>query len=232
MTTRALFFMLVLALGGCSSKAEHISASERGQELFESRDNVAFACTTCHPGTKPDDSRIFPGSDLHGVTQRTSFWGGQEDDLLRAVNDCHLLFQNAETAFSADDADAADLYAFLTSLAGPSDAVPFTIVRSVSDLPAGDETKGAQIYDQACHTCHGDLHTGAGALSDLPPKLPDFVLLEHAAYPKDQQRVIFVEKVRHGGFLGYTGSMPPFSTEVLSDDQVSDLLSYLGLYSP
>jgi len=40
---------------------------------------------------------------------------------------------------------------------------------------------------------------------------------------------VFTEKIRHGLFLGYGGVMPPFSREVLSDQDVSDLLEALGV---
>ena len=36
--------------------------------------------------------------------------------------------------------------------------------------------------------------------------------------------------VRHGGFLGYGGEMPPFSVEKLSDAELADLIEYLGPY--
>jgi thiosulfate dehydrogenase len=43
------------------------------------------------------------------------------------------------------------------------------------------------------------------------------------------QRLIFTEKIRHGLFLGYGGTMPPFSSQLLSDAEVSDLLEALGV---
>jgi thiosulfate dehydrogenase len=43
------------------------------------------------------------------------------------------------------------------------------------------------------------------------------------------QRLIFIEKIRHGRFLGYGGEMPPFSSELLSDADVADVLEYLSI---
>lgn len=173
--------------------------------------------------------RLFPGADLHGATERLSYWGGQENDLLRSVNDCRVFFQGARELLSADQPEAADLYAFLASLEGPSDAVPFTVVRSVEDLPAGDAQHGGAVYSTACQSCHGGMASGQGAAPGIPI-LPDDTLVEHGQYSVEEQRMIFIEKARHGGFLGYGGSMPPFSTEVLSDADLSDLLSALELY--
>jgi thiosulfate dehydrogenase len=42
--------------------------------------------------------------------------------------------------------------------------------------------------------------------------------------------LVFIEKVRHGGFLGYGGLMPPFSLEAMTDAELGALLSFLGLY--
>lgn len=50
------------------------------------------------------------------------------------------------------------------------------------------------------------------------------------AFDKTQVRVTFVEKVRHGGFLGVFGSMPLYSTEAISDADLSALLTFLDLY--
>jgi thiosulfate dehydrogenase len=56
--------------------------------------------------------------------------------------------------------------------------------------------------------------------------VPDDTLNAHLAqYGPACTREIFIEKVRHGSFLGYAGRMPPFSEEVLSDAQVADILA-------
>ena len=38
---------------------------------------------------------------------------------------------------------------------------------------------------------------------------------------------VFLEKTRHGGFLGYGGDMPPFSEEVLPDSVLADIVQAL-----
>ena len=45
-----------------------------------------------------------------------------------------------------------------------------------------------------------------------------------------EDRKAFIEKIRHGGFLGYGGTMPPFSQAVLSDADLGALLAFLKLY--
>lgn len=217
---------------GCSGEANvvHESAAERGERLFATQ-VAGFSCATCHAVSAiPPAGRFLPGAPLGGVTTRQSYWGGQEGNLLRAVNDCRASFQNAPTPLAATEAEAADLYAFLDSLAGSSEPVPFTVVTSVSDLPEGDATRGRKVFSSACATCHGELSSGEGRIDDEVPALPDEVLAEHRHFSKEDRRVVFIEKVRHGAFLGYSGRMPPFSLEALSDEQLSDLLSALGVY--
>lgn len=225
--------LLALPASACSSRSqvEHRSAVERGRELFRDGSAAVYgrSCASCHPS--PETARtgqIFPGSALGGVTRRRSFWGGQENDLLRSVNHCRLLFQGARSELEASSDEAADLYAYLDSLEGDGEAVPFTLRRTVADLEPGDAATGAAVFAQACASCHGALHTGQDGVRGLPV-LPEDSLREHREFSRQDQRLIFMEKVRHGGFFGYGGHMPPFSLEVLPDPELADALSALGL---
>jgi thiosulfate dehydrogenase len=103
------------------------------------------------------------------------------------------------------------------------------VVRTVADLPEGDAGRGFALYERTCAGCHGAIDTGEGAISATLPTLPVDVLREHSGYTVLEQRLVFVEKVRHGAFLGYDGEMPPFSLEALPDADLSDVLSALGL---
>jgi thiosulfate dehydrogenase len=226
-------WLVALAALGCSGgdDVDVVSAVERGEALFErGLTSNALTCATCHR-REPSaaDERVLPGADLAGVTRRPSYWGGTELDLLRALGYCQTRFMSVEAPLAASDRGAGDLYAFLESLQGSDEAVPFTIVRTVSDLPAGDATLGLALYERTCAGCHGAIDTGDGALAATLPTLPVDVLREHSGYTALEQRLVFVEKVRHGAFLGYDGEMPPFSLEVLPDADLSDLLSALGL---
>lgn len=223
-----------LLLAGCSGDAEP-SLAERGRALFESTKlssapNNPFSCATCHAATPSSNfDRLMPGAPLAGVTERPSYWGGQENDLLDAVNACFEQFMQASGPLRASEQRAAELYAFLESLR-PSDPEPqaFTVVTALGDLPRGDAARGFQVWDRACAACHGEIVTGAGRLPGLPI-LPDDGIYSHQGYDAWSLRLVFIEKVRHGSFLGYPGLMPPFSREVLPDDMLSDLLEALGL---
>jgi thiosulfate dehydrogenase len=215
------------------------TAEERGAELFTSPalSGAAFntfSCALCHEAVPTSDPTIRPGAPLAGAVDRPSYWGGAEIDLLRAVNHCLSSFMLHDEPWSGSEPEAEDLYAFLSSLpAGEAgaEAVPFEVVAAVTDPPWESAAAGAEVYARACERCHGVVHTGEGRLAEDIAVLPDDTLLDHplGEYHLIERRLVFVEKVRHGRFLGYGGRMPPFSREKLSDRELGDLLQFFGL---
>jgi len=225
--------LLYCALVACSSNSEP-SAVDQGRQLLDSKAlSVShlndYVCSTCHDIEASSPPSKKTGGALAGVTLRPSFWGGQEGDLLGAINACRDYFMGDNRPLAASDPAARALYAYLESLE-PGDATPIsmTIVTTIDPLPRGDAERGRELYAQGCTYCHGSMHDGRGRLSDRVPILPEDTIAEHAQYSARVQRLVFTEKIRHGLFLGYGGVMPPFSTEVLSDPDVSDLLEGLG----
>ncbi len=230
------------ALVACGTRTEdrvtRRTAVEHGRAIYlDPRASPStvnrFACVTCHVAEpRDDDGKLRPGAPLAGVLARPTYWHGQEDDALRAINACRIYFMGAQEPWSRGDEEAKALYAYLSGLpaSGPPVAVPFTVVESAVDLPAGDRARGKVVFDTACSSCHGAKRTGEGRLTERAPKLPEQTLAEHTYLSPTDRRVVFVEKVRHGVFLGYSGTMPPFSREVMSDADLSALLAYLDLY--
>jgi thiosulfate dehydrogenase len=233
------------ALAGCADPDPVIvkgTAVEHGAALFTDATVAgggynSYSCATCHSKARPSagtSAVLLPGAPLAGVTRRPSFWGGTELDLLRSVNHCLYYFMLADASWDGDDTEAQAMYAYLDSLPKkPEDEapVPFTVVVEIENLPPGDASRGAGTYDRACRSCHGAAHTGEGRLVARAPALPERTLEEHPLdqYTAEERRLVFIEKTRHGGFLGYGGQMPPFSLEVLSDPDLSDLLTFFGL---
>jgi len=220
-------------IGCAEDDADEIA---RGRGLFATRELSSsrlnhYACTSCHTEHATAGGFIATGAPLAGVTLRPSYWGAQENDLLRSINACLRQFMGQAQPLSQDDANARAVYAYLKSLEpGDSAPVAFTVVREIAMLPRGSAARGEPLYARACLGCHGALHDGSGRISDRVPVLPDQTLAEHADYSKRDQRLVFIEKTRHGGFLGYGGDMPPFSAERLSDAEVSDLLELFEVF--
>ncbi|HEU4406178.1 MAG TPA: c-type cytochrome [Polyangiaceae bacterium] len=228
----ALLAGLAASCGGVD-KTER-SAADRGRELFSSRalsrnSYNDLSCADCH-ATSADDARLLPGASMLGVLQRPSYWGGDELDLLESLNQCLTGFMLETRGLEVDDPRAVELYAFFESLPpllpGPQ---PFTFVREIGAVPAGDAARGEALYAAACSWCHGAPHTGEGRAVELAVVVPEGTLAEHGNDPTYDVRTVVVEKVRHGRYLGFGGFMPPFSRERLSDQDVGDVLAFLGL---
>jgi thiosulfate dehydrogenase len=220
----------------CSSPLESTDGVARGQELFRSRALSTshinlYTCATCHDATQATSEQIKAGAVLAGATLRPSFWGGQINDLLAAIDECRTNFMGASVPLAPGESDAVALYQYLTSLEpGNPEPVPFTTLRIIDDpLERGDAVNGAVLYDRACGYCHGRISTATGRLGERVPLLPEQGVAEHEGYTPRLLRLVFIEKVRHGRFFGYGGDMPPFSLEVLSDAELADILEALGL---
>ncbi|XXX72689.1 c-type cytochrome [Sorangium sp. So ce134] len=234
-------------LGGCTGDPEtkivDATAVEHGAALFrdpsiaETRFN-RYSCSTCHEAIAGEaGDAMLPGAPLAGAVDRPHYWGGKEVDLLGAINHCLYFFMTKDLPWTAGDPAAQAMYAYLESLPSDGDAaeaVPFTPVYALSDPSPGDPAKGAVVHDRACASCHGRAGSGEGRLVERAPALPDQTLEEHplSEYTERERRLVFVEKVRHGGFIGYGGQMPPFSLEVLSEEEFGDLLSFYDLDLP
>jgi len=239
---RAAALACCAALSACGSTANPDEVA-RGRQLFESKALSQshlndYSCQTCHDTVESNPPSKKAGGVLAGVTLRTQFWGDQVADLLGSVNACRKDFMSDTQPLAATDGQARALYAYLVSLEpGDADPIPFTVVNTIDPLPRGEtdeaianaNLQGQVLYAQTCQYCHGAMHDGSGRLSTRVPILPEETLAAHTEYTPRVQRLIFTEKIRHGLFLGYGGVMPPFSTQVLSDEEVSDVLEALGV---
>lgn len=230
-----LFVAALAACGAPEAEVVELTAIEHGERLF--RDPAVSgaaqnrtACIACHD-TGSERTRPVAGVPLAGATQRPSYWGGQESTLLRATNACLYYFMSAGAPWTGEEQEARAIFAYLESLEpGDPTAQDFT-VGELRDPGPGDAERGKPIFQEACATCHGARGTGAGALIPSSPKLPGDWLADHPSpeYDDAERRLVFVEKTRHGGFLGYGGQMPPLPLEALGDQDLADILTYLGV---
>jgi thiosulfate dehydrogenase len=232
----ALALTLLIGVAGCGGGP--MPAAAFGEQLFsdprlsESSGN-SVSCATCHSAeaTEPSD-RILPGHSLYDSAFRSSYWNGQELRLLDAINVCFTVFMRGYPPLDAEDPKAKALYEFLLerSPTKPSPALPLTIVKNiVGDLPRGPRSEGERVYRASCRGCHGDLHTGAGRISESAVTLPEATEVYGELFPGVPPSIVVIEKVRHGAFFGIGGTMPPYGLERLTDEELGALLTYLEL---
>lgn len=218
-----------------------IPGPERGRQLF-SDPNVststfnAFACATCHlvsatasPASAGAESgRVDPGYNLFNAVHRPSWWGSYETRLLDSINYCVTEFMGGR-ALVAEDVQARALYEYLNqnSPDNPSPPLDLTVIRNVTTLStiSGDPGRGRDVVQRSCQRCHGALHTGNGRLSSRVSIVPEDTINNFPA----NARAVIIEKIRHGKFFNIGGVMPLYSAESISDPQIADVVTYLGL---
>jgi thiosulfate dehydrogenase len=227
--------LALLASAGCGDGT--VDAADFGEELFRDArlsesDFNDFTCATCHAVTPtPEGGKLFAGSSLHNAAFRKSWWGGYETRLLDAVNACYMNFMRGVTPLTEDDPRSRALYEYLVRISPERNAaaLPFTVVKNIHEVERGSANRGAEVYRAACQECHGEVHSGEDRLTTLAPVLPEATAEYGTLFPNVAPSLVVIEKVRHGRFFGVGGTMPPYSLEALSDEDLGALLTYLGL---
>jgi thiosulfate dehydrogenase len=226
---------------------EEVPAAELGARRLSDPDLSTspfnrVSCSTCHrlgppPGLPPVEAdgrhvgAIDAGYTLADSVHRPSWWGGDELRLLDAVNTCLTGFMGGKP-LEADEDAARQIYEYLVTISpDPAPpALPVTVVRTIDDLSAlkdgADADRGRDIYDRACRRCHGAPHTGEGRIDTRASFIPEDSI---AVFGPTLARSAVVEKVRHGRLFHIGGVMPFYSLEVLTDEELADVLSYVGL---
>jgi thiosulfate dehydrogenase len=222
---------LSVLLAGCGSR----SALDYGRALFDdstisSAPSNPFKCSTCHEVTAAPTKQL-PGYVLYDSAVRMQWWGGNEQTLLDATNQCIYNFMRGKV-LAADDEKGRALFVYLASISPDASAptLPLTVVQNIVDVPSGDATRGQQTWNESCGNCHGAPHTGQGRLSDVVSIVPDDSIAAHGTSPTMGARPVVIEKVRHGKFFNVGGNMPLFSVEAMSDAQLGDVLAYLETF--
>lgn len=171
--------------------------------------NTGYACADCHALGEPARR---PGPALAGVAGRSGLWSGTAPSLPSAANRC---VERYLARPSLDGAALGGLVAALEALpAGASpDAVAPGPARTEADaaqLPEGDPTRGAGLYDAACRHCH---ESGpAGALWGRAWARPALIRTIRAW-----------DRPAHPGTL-----MPAFGPGALPDADLADLTTALA----
>lgn len=221
--------------GGTETKKVERPAVELGERLFRDPDlspssNNYLACNDCHSGSADEGGRIYAGYPLENAATREAWWGGYEVQFLDAVNFCLTFFMRGQR-LAPGDPEGDALYEFLDSISPveTAPALPLTLTKTPPLLGGGDADEGRDVWDAACRDCHGS-PSGSGRLhATVTPLDADLFDEYDELFPNVNHRLIVAEKVRHGAFFGIGGVMPPFAEERLTDEQLADVMAYLGL---
>ncbi|MFL5456821.1 MAG: c-type cytochrome [Myxococcales bacterium] len=227
----ALALCAVAACGGTTSVPAAQIGAERFSDTHLSRSPLNFfSCSTCHVVQATPSTRIDPGYNLYDTVHRGSWWGGDKTRLLDAINTCLGEFMGGGPLQPTDDS-ARELFEYLSanSPTNPAPPLPLTVIRNVTDLAnlgaGSDKNRGKDVYDRSCRTCHGDPHTGNGRLNSKVSIIPEDTI---SVFPT-QARAVVVEKIRHGKFFNIGGVMPLYPAESITDQEIADIVAYIGL---
>jgi thiosulfate dehydrogenase len=221
--------LALLAASSCApTPAVDVGRALFGDPRLSASAFNTVSCATCHDdGRGEAEERLLAGHPVTDTVFRPSWWGGAAPSLQDAVDNCLVFFMRERPMDPTAPASRA-LYEYLLSISPerPAPALPLTVVENVADLPRGNPARGERVYQAACADCHGSAFTGDGRMSDLVSIVPDDSIgfAEQSGFPLT---TVIVEKVRHGPFFGVGGTMPPFSVESLSDEDLGALLGYL-----
>ncbi len=211
------------------------AAIERGMQVFEKPDENGnlFACGTCHDMVPDAESAYrFPGHSLVDALRRPTYKAGQLTKFIEAANVCRVDWMTT-TPWQEDSPQFKDLVVFMESLSppGPAPALNYEIECSPQPGPAGDGTAGCKLFNRSCFLCHA---TG-GVGSDLAPSLVDLNVedLDKPEYIRGRVRrsgpsVVDNPDVVYSCLLGQM-VMPFWAKDKLSDQEVEDLIAFVGL---
>ncbi len=195
----------------------------RGREVYlapSENPRNAFACSTCHP-VEESDLR-FAASSLHDALRRPHYKLAKVENFIDAANTCRVHWMET-FAWTTEDAAFQDLVAYLESISPDGDAPPvvYTIKPPVTFGPSdGDAQAGCELFHRSCVVCHGPGAVG----SELGPSLVAFPLSE--GFIRAKVRLSGPDQSVYEGLAG-DGTMPFWSEERLSDEELEDLVAYI-----
>lgn len=215
--------------------------AKKGQAIFynTSLGKVSASCAMCHAdGTaKTKDGHTRAGHTLAGVASRTATWNGmfKSADLKKSAYGatfCISGFQKRNggdiaKALSVDEADALDEYlSAITDAPGAikknltiqwilkpefgddaqlDDKLTTPAVKAIMKLP-GDPGKGQAVFQGTCASCHSIGQKKVG------PSMKDAA----------QDMSFVAQSIRCG-----SNGMPFFAKDILSDQQIADVVAYI-----
>jgi mono/diheme cytochrome c family protein len=178
--------------GATPQAAATAGNAENGKRLFEVQ-----ACSTCH-GIQGQGG--LPNPEKEGAAPRIGPTRLSQPAFLAFVRN-PIGRMPPYKSESISDAEVADLYAFLQSLAPPTKA----------DIGSANSQNGQRLFtSDGCYECHGDEGQGStqtGGSRIGPIRIP---------FPA------FVSYVRQP-----TNQMPPYTVKAVSDTDLADIYAFL-----
>jgi len=223
-----------------SKPAEISGAALAGQKIFYSTSygKIKNACASCHTDGQPTtkDARLRTGHTLVGIPSRTSTWNGQLKGDALAKNAygatlCAVMYQHRgnDLATVMPKADVDALNAYYDAIKNNPDGITTDLkiqwatkpavhdedpidekaataaAKAIIKLP-GDPNNGKELFTRTCQYCHSMKEKKIG------PALKDEM--------KDATKAAKVIRVG-------TGAMPFYAKDVLSDQQIADIIAFI-----
>jgi mono/diheme cytochrome c family protein len=212
------------------------AAVARGMQIYQEPDPLGnlFSCALCHSLSPPAEEEILrPGHTLLNALGRPSFKQGGRADFLGATNVCRIDWMITDPWVEAEP-KFADLVSFLKSVEteDTSPALTYALACPSKTGPStGDPEAGCRLFNRSCFTCHGMDGTGTFLGSSLMAlNVPD---LDNPDYVRGRIRLSGPNdprspyQVPQGCELAGT-VMPFWTTDLLSDAQVEDLVAFVA----
>jgi len=220
-----LWTTLFLLLTGLAFAKENKPASEavaRGKKLFlDNQDWDYPACADCHNTVPEKDEKekakyLGPGVTLHGAARRAG-WRNltRFENVAEASDYCAEKWQDRKNGLDAKQ--KKDLLAYLESIGGDK-ALPMREVerkpKLLKEIGGGDATKGKKTAIRYCGKCHNP----DGLSFDLEPgsKKKDLIARKVRGYNAKRK------------FKPWKGTMSYYTTDRLSDEDLRDIIAFLG----
>lgn len=184
---------MLLNAGAAAARAQTRAATPSGNSANGKTLFVSKTCNQCH-GAAAEGSAA--GPKLAGDPIGFEAFVAQ----VRTPTDK----MPPQTAAMVSDAQLADIYAYLHTLAGAAPPAA-----AISSMGPGNAQNGARIFEAyGCYECHGHAAQGASTGPRLGPN------------------PISVEAMIHE--LRHPNEMPPFTERVVSDAEINDIHAFLA----
>jgi mono/diheme cytochrome c family protein len=197
---------------------------------------TGLTCAHCHASAPHDaDMRLYIAHTAYGAAVRGAWWVRDAEQLKTGQGDAPTLSAAAQRCIDAtymnvkprplSPADSAALEAYLHHIANDAapDSKPFVraLARAVpSAALRPDKGNGKGIYLNSCTLCHGVGLAGIPQLNKLKTRLTPQQVMAKVRGLGDAPA-----SDTEGGFAA--GGMPAYSTDILSDQQVTDVAYYI-----